>query len=155
MLFVVVLAIFLTFVSLEASSKHAPPRAPVDAEHDCIFSIKLNNLLWLDSFESVSLWAPDEYNFSGRRTHMTRHAVGRRISNQKATTFIIEYLLNQGVKIVSRTLFGEFVVGRAAIEQWESIFSTEFYSFPTSDMYQNYFHTTIRLTTSNTTREKN
>ena len=120
-----ILCVFLTCLTLGMTKQLARQhrRAPSNEMHDCIFAVKVDTMGRLDSYLSA-MASSDAISTS----HLSREAVGTLISNNVASISVVDFLRRLGVNIVHQTLYGEFIVGRATIANWEVMFSTTFYA---------------------------
>lgn len=95
------------------------------AEHEVVFAINQKNL---DQLETLFFEVSDPKS-SKYGKYLSRAEVGNMTSNVAATEAVSRFLNANGVNIVKTTPYGEYITARAAIQQWERLFATTFYTF--------------------------
>lgn len=94
-----------------------------DLIHDVVVAIKQDNIEYIE-YRLTQISDPSN-EFYGQ--YMTKEEVGMITANKRATDAVTAYLRRIGVQIISRSIHGEYITGRASIESWEKILNTTFY----------------------------
>jgi len=95
-------------------------------EHEVVFSIKHSNA---DRLEKILADISDPFLPQNYGRFLNRKEISSLIANEVGLTSLKKYLAHHEIDIVEETLYGEYVTARASISKWETVFSTEFYSF--------------------------
>lgn len=103
-------------------------RADVSQMHEVLFAVKQKNL---DAAHDLLMQLADPTNEKYGKW-LTRAEVGALTSNTDATSAIEQYLAQNGIEIVKKTLYGEYITAKAPIGTWEKVFATTFYNFKSS-----------------------
>eukprot|EP00597_Dinobryon_sp_UTEXLB2267_P003059 CAMPEP_0170068434 /NCGR_PEP_ID=MMETSP0019_2-20121128/7411_1 /TAXON_ID=98059 /ORGANISM="Dinobryon sp., Strain UTEXLB2267" /LENGTH=565 /DNA_ID=CAMNT_0010276079 /DNA_START=27 /DNA_END=1724 /DNA_ORIENTATION=- len=134
------LVILLTFVSCNAGSFKLiekslisarddflqSDRADINTEHEVVFAIEQNNL---DKLESLFYEVSDPTKKDRYGKFLTREEVKDLTANPVSTDFVVQFLMDNDVKKVKPSVYGEYIKATAPIAVWEKLFATTFFTF--------------------------
>jgi hypothetical protein len=124
--------VFKAKAHLGGRSIHAGTRADKDTPHSVIFVIKQRNLDKLDDL-LLSVSDPESTDYG---KHWSREQMGEFTQNQEASAAVLEYLQthhDNSFHIERRSRYDEYIVVKANVNVWESMFNTQFFQFKHAD----------------------
>ena len=93
--------------------------------HDVIFAIQQKNI---DTLTEILHDISDPMS-SNYGKYMTRAEIAELTSNPDARDHVLSYVVAAGGKIVSETLYGDYITASAPVSVWEKMLDTEFFAY--------------------------
>ena len=93
--------------------------------HDLIFVIQQRNI---DTLTEILHDISDPMS-SNYGKYMTRAEIAELTSNPDARDHVLSYVVAAGGKIVSETLYGDYITASAPVSVWEKMLDTEFFTY--------------------------
>ncbi len=93
--------------------------------HQVTFAVKQNNIDQLEKilFEVSDPKSPKYGKF------LKRDEIAKITAHEKSSEALLNYLKKNGIAVVSKTTYGEYITARAPISVWEQVLNTKFQAF--------------------------